>query len=52
MNNRLKQIISLISLLIMLIAADKILSYALEPMSRADYFIHDMEELRKSGEKI
>ena len=52
MNKRLRQIISLISLLVMLIAADRLLGYALEPMSRSDYFLHDMEEIRRSGENI
>ena len=52
MNKRQKQIISLLTLLIMLIAADKLLSYALEPMSRADYFRHDMSQLKKNGEKV
>ncbi len=52
MNKRLRQFISLISLLIMLIAADRLLTYALEPMSRSDYFLHDMEEFRRSGENI
>lgn len=45
-----KRILSLFFLLFLLIAADRVLTYLLEPFSRAVYFLHDMQEMKKSGD--
>ena len=52
MRHKITQIISLLSFLIMLFAAIKGLTYLLVPMSRADFFIHDMERMKKQGQNI
>ena len=48
-NKTLEKIASAVFLIILIIAADRILTYMLEPMTRADYFRHDMEEMEKTG---
>ena len=46
-NSTIQKIISAICLLLMLIATDRILTYLLEPMSRADFYLSDIREMKK-----
>lgn len=50
MSKRTERILSLVFLIFLLIAGDRLLTYLLEPLSRAEYFLHDMKEMKKSGE--
>ena len=52
MKNNLKKTVSLLSLILMLAAAIRILTYLLVPMSRADFYLHDMERMKKQGQNI
>lgn len=50
--NFLKRILSLLIFVAMLIAGDFGLSYILEPLSYAHFFVPDIEHIEKSGEDI
>ena len=50
MNGIFKKAISFISLVLMIIAADRVLTYLLEPMSRADFFRHAHSETESYAE--
>lgn len=52
MSKTVKHCISVISFLIMLIAAVLLLDYLLVPMNRADFFLHDMERMKKKGPNV
>ncbi len=52
MNKTVKHCISVITFLVMLIGAVKLLDYLLVPMSRADFFLHDMERMKKKNQNI
>ena len=52
MKKNTRRILSLISLLVMIIAADRILTFLLEPMSRADFYLHDVREMKKDHQDI
>ena len=51
MNKTTRNIISFLSLILMIIAADRILTYLLEPMSRTDFYLHDIREMKEKGVK-
>ncbi len=44
-----EKVISAVFLIILFVAADRVLTYMLEPMTRADYFLHDMKEMKANG---
>lgn len=52
MNKTVKHCISAAAFFIMLIAAVKFLDYLLVPMSRADFFLHDMARMKEKGPNI
>ena len=52
MSKTVKHCISVIAFLVMLIGAVKLLDYLLVPMNRADFFLHDMERMKKKGPNV
>ena len=52
MSKTVKHCISVTAFLIMLIGAIWLLDYLLVPMNRADFFLHDMERMKKKGPNV
>ena len=49
---KIKKVVAFVLLCIMLIVTEMILSYLLTPISYADYFNHDIEQIKKNNEDV
>ena len=52
MKHRIRQCLSVLSFFILLITLIKLFEYLLVPMSRADFYLHDMARMKKQGQNI